>query len=70
MCQRYYLSAPPNSATNNASGAYTTLQWPVNMRSAPTVVVSSGSVTAATTYGAQVLSAGVSGISYTASIEL
>lgn len=70
LCQRYYLSAPLGSATNNAAGTYTTLQWPVTMRAAPTLTVSSGTVNSATTCGGTVASAGVTNILYAAAIEL
>jgi hypothetical protein len=70
LCQRYYLSAPSNSAVNNASGVYTTLQWPVTMRTSPTTTVSSGTVSNTTNYGAVITSSGATGISYTSSAEL
>jgi hypothetical protein len=71
LCQRYYISAASGTLVSPAAGTYVSAQFPVNMRSAPTVVctpVISNSIT--TVNGFTGTFAGLSGVAYTASIEL
>ena len=71
MCQRYYISAPTNTLVSPSSGTYVSAQFPVTMRSAPTVTCSpaiSGSGTSPN--GFLGYFGGLTGVAFTAAIEL
>ena len=75
LCQRYYISTPTNTfGSAGAAALQAGAQFPVGMRSTPTVTITpnSGSILAVspTTYGFYSLFSTVSGASYIATAEL
>jgi len=71
LCQRYYISAPVNTLVSPSVSFFISAQFPVTMRSAPTVVCSPAMTsTATTTHGFLGQVAALIGVAYTASIEL
>ena len=71
MCQRYFISAANNTLVANAANVYVSAQFPVTMRSAPTVTCSpaiSGSGTSPNGFLGYFV--GQTGVSFTAAIEL
>ena len=71
LCQRYYIFAPAATLVSPAAATYVSAQFPVTMRSNPTVTCTPEiSNSASSTYGFFGTFAGAAGVSYIASIEL
>ena len=71
LCQRYFISAPNNTFVAPGAGTYVSAQFPVTMRATPTVVCTPAiSNSSASTNGFLGNFGGLTGVAYTADIEL
>jgi len=68
LCQRYYQNNGSNLIYNGTQ--YTSAWWVVQMRSNPTIVLSSGSINGQSLYGFNASSSATTNFSVTASAEL
>jgi hypothetical protein len=68
LCQRYYQNNGANLIYNGTQ--YTSAWWPVQMRSNPTIVLSSGTINAQSLYGFNASYSTTANFSVTASAEL
>jgi hypothetical protein len=71
LCQRYFISAPNNTLVAPGAGTYVSAQFPVTMRSAPTVVCTPAISNSSTSINGFLGNfSGLTGVAYTAAIEL
>ena len=71
LCQRYFISAPNDTLVAHAAATYVSAQFPVTMRSTPTVVCTPAiSNSGASINGFLGTFSGQTGVAYTANIEL